>query len=87
MIYGKSQNNPPYDTVENIKNIPMPDEDNNFTDKNRKSTPVSSPSPISRFLGNIHIDDLLIIGIILLLFDERTNDELLIIILVYLFIA
>ncbi len=88
MIHENNQNNPLYDTVENIKNIPMPDEDINSTDdKNRKKTNVSSSSAISRFIGNIHIDDLLIIAVILLLFNDRTKDELLIIILVYLFLA
>ena len=65
------------------RSIPMPNEE-------EKTQPMPSRSPfttITGFLNNISFEDLILIGLILLLISEGFDDDILILLLVYVLIS
>lgn len=81
------------ESIENVSdkndvlNIPMPNE-------NEKSVPVDpgqvrnhKPLSLDSFIRNIHADDIILLGLIFILIQEKLEDEFLIIVLVYLLIS
>lgn len=69
-----------------LKNIPLPNEAE--TSGNKSTARFSNP--FSNILSRIRIDDLILLGLVLLFIDEGRNeaeDDFLIVILLYLFLA
>lgn len=68
-----------------VEKIPMPNEN----PIPLKPEPIRNNGPafLNNFLNNIHADDIILLGLILILIQEKLEDEFLIIVLIYLLIA
>lgn len=69
-----------------LNNIPLPNE----SDSPAAKSPSRMGSPFGNLFSKIHIDDLILLGLVLLFIDEGLNeaeDDFLIVILLYLFIS
>lgn len=75
----------PVHNVEDFFGIPLPNEKEGqfgFTSEKRK--PLNPMSKIIKYLQkNIKIEELILVGLIILLLDESFDDDLLLIVLVY----
>lgn len=75
--------------ISSINNIPLPNEadfDNSRNDNDGHIIPGRSFSLYSLF-QQIHIEELILIGLIFILLEEGIKDELLLIVLVYILIT
>lgn len=68
-----------------IKKIPMPNE--NPTPESSKHVRANKPMLFDNLIKNIHVDDLILLGLIFILLQENVEDEFLIIVLIYLLIV
>lgn len=69
-----------------LSNIPLPNEVE-YPDEKK---PVQRGNPFSNIFNKIHIDDLILLGLVFLFIDEgrhEAEDDFLIVILLYLFLA
>lgn len=74
------------ETVKNeMENIPMPNE--NFEAADPEPARNNKPMFLDNFIKNIHADDIILLGLIFILIQEKLDDEFLIIILIYLLVA
>jgi len=68
-----------------IEKIPMPNE--NPTPSDPEPVRNHRPISLSNFFRNIHADDIILLGLIFILIQEKLEDEFLIIVLIYLLVA
>ncbi|WP_010245461.1 hypothetical protein [Acetivibrio cellulolyticus] len=68
-----------------IENIPMPNENSSPDDP--EAVRNNKPKFIDNFIRNIHADDIILLGLIFILIQEKLEDEFLIIVLIYLLVA
>lgn len=72
--------------VPELNTIPLPNE----VESGTEHKPDRKRNPFAHILNQIHIDDLILLGLVFLLISEGLNeaeDDFLIVILLYLFIA
>lgn len=67
--------------------IPLPNEFETGPGLNRNSPLSFLPPVFSKILGRIELDDIILIGLIFILFQEKIEDEFLLIILVYILLT
>jgi len=68
-----------------VEKIPLPNE--NPIPSQPGTVRSNRPMFLSNFFRNIHADDIILLGLILILIQENLEDEFLIIVLLYLLIA
>jgi len=68
-----------------IEKIPMPNE--NPAPQNPEHSRYHKPTFLDNFIKNIHADDIILLGLIFILIQEKLEDEFLIIVLIYLLVA
>lgn len=72
---------------EEIRQIPMPNEVDSLPPPPRKALDKHRPSFLDAFKNRIQLDDIILLGLLFLLLDESLEDDLLLIILVYIFLT
>lgn len=80
------QNDPKKDLIQPLRNIPLPNE----VESQEDAKSIRSSNPFSNLFEKIHIDDLILLGLVFLFIDEGRNepeDDFLPVILLYLFLA
>ncbi len=81
---GNTENEKPKNEIENI---PLPNENEISISAAPESARNNKPMFLNNFIKNIHADDLILLGLIFILVQEKLEDDFLIIILIYLLIA
>ena len=81
--YGDSK---PKDIHEDLKNIPLPNENESPAPREVQED-IGNTDPIRTFIQQLHMDEIILIGLIFLLITERIDDDFLLIILVYLLVS
>lgn len=70
-----------------VLTIPMPNENENSAPVNPGQVRNHKPLSLDSFIKNIHADDIILLGLIFILIQEKLEDEFLIIVLIYLFVS
>ena len=66
--------------------IPLPNEEEDAVEK-QSTRHTQKPSIISFFKERIHIEEIILLGLIFVLLDEGIDDDLLLIVLVYILLT
>lgn len=74
------------EAIKAVSNIPLPNESEDITEQ-PYDTRGHSALFIDIFKNRIYLDEIILVGLIFLLFQEGIEDEFLLIILVYILIA
>jgi len=83
------------DTIENtyinvpkgLDDIPLPTEIEDATDITRDSRRPKKPSLLDTLKSKIKLEEIILLGLIFLLFEEGIDDEFLLILLIYILLA
>ena len=75
------------DTPEKLQGIPMPNESEDAPGPDCSPPKVGRPSFLDFIKSRIHIEELILLGLIFLLFEEGIDDDLFLILLIYILLA
>ena len=87
---GSIQNTDTFETLKEMEDIPLPNESESPTEVPSELRNGGLPNLLNFFRTRIHMEEIILIGLIILLLDEGLNgleDEFLLIMLIYLLIA
>jgi hypothetical protein len=78
---------PEENIIKEVGKIPLPNEFETETGSRKFANTSFLPDVFSKILGRIRLDDIILIGLIIVLLQERIEDEFLLIILIYILLT
>lgn len=75
------------DIIKGADNIPLPNEEEKPLEEVENEQQVHRPSILDFFKSRIHLEEIILLGLIFILLDEKIDDDFLLIMLIYILIT